>query len=264
MNFKFLKAAFAGAILVSSNLANAGIILYAQDHASGDTSIANVLSNDGHNVTSLVGGFSSGVNSDLTSNLSGYDAIFWSASGEGSGNVHNENQFTALLSYVFNGGNVFVTGYDSIASPFDSWLVSFVGGSGSVDLPGTDLTQLVGSNSLTTGLFDIENITPTGAYSDRDGLTGLTAGTNCLSTSTGGSCQWALRTYGAGEIAYVSAGVSGSGVDPALSTNGNVYNSGLRNFAYNANMSQIPEPSTLAIFALGIIGLASRRFKKKS
>jgi hypothetical protein len=28
--------------------------------------------------------------------------------------------------------------------------------------------------------------------------------------------------------------------------------------------SSVPEPSTLAIFALGIIGLASRRFKKKS
>ena len=28
--------------------------------------------------------------------------------------------------------------------------------------------------------------------------------------------------------------------------------------------TQVPEPSTLAIFALGMIGLASRRFKKQS
>jgi hypothetical protein len=27
-------------------------------------------------------------------------------------------------------------------------------------------------------------------------------------------------------------------------------------------VKQVPEPSTLAIFALGMIGLASRRFKK--
>jgi hypothetical protein len=27
---------------------------------------------------------------------------------------------------------------------------------------------------------------------------------------------------------------------------------------------EVPEPTTLAIFALGMIGLASRRFKKKS
>ena len=32
----------------------------------------------------------------------------------------------------------------------------------------------------------------------------------------------------------------------------------------NPNVSKVPEPSTLAIFALGMIGLASRRFKKQS
>jgi len=31
-----------------------------------------------------------------------------------------------------------------------------------------------------------------------------------------------------------------------------------------ANVTEVPEPSTLAIFALGIIGLATRRVKKKS
>ena len=36
------------------------------------------------------------------------------------------------------------------------------------------------------------------------------------------------------------------------------------NFAWNEATSQdVPEPSTLAIFALGMIGLASRRFKKQ-
>jgi len=34
--------------------------------------------------------------------------------------------------------------------------------------------------------------------------------------------------------------------------------------ATNLKTEQIPEPSTIAIFALGIIGLASRRFKKQS
>jgi hypothetical protein len=32
----------------------------------------------------------------------------------------------------------------------------------------------------------------------------------------------------------------------------------------NVNYTDVPEPSTLAIFALGIMGLASRRFKKQS
>lgn len=33
-------------------------------------------------------------------------------------------------------------------------------------------------------------------------------------------------------------------------------------FRINGNSTEVPEPSTLAIFALGIMGLASRRFKK--
>jgi len=34
-------------------------------------------------------------------------------------------------------------------------------------------------------------------------------------------------------------------------------------FRINGNSTEVPEPSTLAIFALGIMGLASRRFKKQ-
>ena len=35
-------------------------------------------------------------------------------------------------------------------------------------------------------------------------------------------------------------------------------------FRLNGTTSEVPEPSTIAIFALGMIGLASRRFKKQS
>ncbi|ARD45442.1 hypothetical protein A3Q33_14785 [Colwellia sp. PAMC 21821] len=35
-------------------------------------------------------------------------------------------------------------------------------------------------------------------------------------------------------------------------------------FSDGATLTSVPEPSTLAIFALGIMGLASRRFKKQS
>ena len=35
-------------------------------------------------------------------------------------------------------------------------------------------------------------------------------------------------------------------------------------FTEDKSPSTVPEPSTLAIFALGLIGLASRRFKKQS
>jgi hypothetical protein len=39
---------------------------------------------------------------------------------------------------------------------------------------------------------------------------------------------------------------------------------GYDNFVFDTAAQDVPEPSTLAIFALGMIGLASRRFKKQS
>jgi hypothetical protein len=39
---------------------------------------------------------------------------------------------------------------------------------------------------------------------------------------------------------------------------------GYDNFVFDTAAQDVPEPSTLAIFALGLIGLSSRRFKKKS
>ena len=45
-----------------------------------------------------------------------------------------------------------------------------------------------------------------------------------------------------------------------------VTNNGVVFIAYErtGNSQEVPEPSTLAIFALGIMGLAARRFKKQA
>ncbi|MEY8199126.1 MAG: PEP-CTERM sorting domain-containing protein, partial [Colwellia sp.] len=53
---------------------------------------------------------------------------------------------------------------------------------------------------------------------------------------------------------------------PILSTSRNCCNNNIRLHTglINVPPSTVPEPSTLAIFALGMIGLASRRFKKQS
>jgi hypothetical protein len=48
---------------------------------------------------------------------------------------------------------------------------------------------------------------------------------------------------------------------------GNMFDNNSENFekvVFRASATDVPEPSTLAIFALGMIGLASRRFKKQS
>ncbi len=48
-----------------------------------------------------------------------------------------------------------------------------------------------------------------------------------------------------------------------LSNHGSNCCTGIMEVAFEQETTDVPEPSTLAIFALGIIGLASRRFKKQ-
>ena len=163
------------------------------------------------------------------------------ANGTGGGSSHtNAALFTNLETYVSNGGKVFVTGYDSVASPTDSHLVSFLGGTGSRDFTsGGGLGAATGSNSLTTGVVDIQGVTPTGGYGDQDKLI-LGDGATAVSVVAGDTDSvWTLRSLGSGEIAYVSNGQSGntgthgSWSNTAAGGDG-AYNAALRNFVQSA------------------------------
>ncbi|NNF15697.1 MAG: PEP-CTERM sorting domain-containing protein [Gammaproteobacteria bacterium] len=269
---KTITTRIAAIAAVTSLMAGsqASEILYAQDYASGADNMATVLSGDGHAVTSLLGGYNGAtdINNDLLGDLSAYDAVIWSASGPGFGGVHAAGQFDDLLTYVNGGGMVFVTGYDSIASPTDLPLAGFLGGSDSRDFGGSrDPLAITGANSLSTGLFDIQGVTPTGAWGDWDTLLGLGADTECVAAANGGAagaCQWSLRSLGLGEIAYVSAGASGANTDTAWNDPANAYNNALRNFAFNAGTSApaVPEPGTLGLLGAGLLGFALSRKKR--
>jgi MYXO-CTERM domain-containing protein len=217
-------------------------VLFVSD-VSTDTNIATVLSGDGHTVTVVLNDFASGDNPRLRADLSAFQAIVWSASGAGAGAEHTSDAvFTNLSAFVTAGGSVFVTGYDSIASPVDPRLIAFLGGTSSVDVPGAVGVCTAAENALTTGLVDIRGVTPSGGYSDRDALTGLRADTVSVCPTTGGaSHQFTLRTLGLGRIAYVSNGQSGpSSAHVSWSTTtpaggANAYNAALRNFVDNAS-----------------------------
>lgn len=237
-------------------------LLFVSDSTT-DTNIPTALQADGHTVTVVTGDFATG-NATLQGDLSAFHAVFWSSTGGGSGDIAPAAALTNLTNYVTAGGDVFVTGYDSIASPDDPSLLAFIGASSDRDIssgPGPGPVANI-ANNLTVGVVDIRGVTPTGFFSDLDDAAGLLAGTvGVASTSNDGiNWQWTLRTLGAGNIAYVSNGASAGNPNVASwTTPGNAYNGALRNFAFNSAVvpnAAAPEPSTLAFAGMGALTLA--------
>jgi MYXO-CTERM domain-containing protein len=228
-----LSIAFA-AVLGASSLAHAARVLVVSD-SGADTNIGTALMADGHMVTTVSSDFAAGDNPTLRGSLAAYDVIFWSASGEGSGDTHSDARvFTNLTAFVMAGGYVFVTGYDSIASPADPMLIAFLGGGGSVDVPDEPNPIMMISNALTEGVVDIRGRTITDSPGDMDALTGLRADTVAVVTSMGaaGEVQWSLRSLGSGFIAYVANGDGGAELPASWTSPTSAYNGAIRNFAF--------------------------------
>jgi hypothetical protein len=68
----------------------------------------------------------------------------------------------------------------------------------------------------------------------------------------------------AASYASALAGAQGGSVFAPADTNDDVADANLIGTWEVTNAEEVPEPSTLAILGLGLLGLASRRFKKKS
>jgi MYXO-CTERM domain-containing protein len=243
----------AAMVFVMPSVALAGRFLFVSD-TNTDNNIPTVLRGDGHTVDVVINDYNATTtnNARLQMPIGAYNAVFWSATGGGAGSVHSAATITNLTTYVNGGGRVFVTGYDSIASPTDPPLIGFLGGTGSIDVPGAPGPVASVANALTTGVVDIRGVTPTGASSDRDALTGVMAGTVIVVPTMGSTTegQWVLRTLGTGLIAYVSNGEAGPmSAHPAWTTTtptaAGAYNAALRNFVASAVGTAPPMPMLL-------------------
>jgi hypothetical protein len=121
-----------------------------------------------------------------------------------------------------------------------------------------DVFELLNNFFDTTFSSDSSNLISTGSLPD---FTARFAQFKELFGSNNGS-QVFGRIEGFGLIGAQNSYVF-SGYIP--SNYGSINNTSTRQgVALVRDTMQVPEPSTLAIFALGIIGLASRRFKKKA
>ncbi len=262
-------------LLGASGPVAAGNVLFVANGsaASSDSmpSAVPALQAAGHTVTAVYDDFSGGVNTTLQGSLTAYDAVVWAASDDNksTGTTTSAATISSLESYVSAGGFLFITGYDSIASPIDQLLADFIAGASGVGISDTDgLGPIALSNVLTQGAFNLVGVTPA-SLDDQDYIDVADLGPSAQGVSCDSSgCSWVLRTLGSGFIAYVSTDGESDGdfTDSDPSDAYFAYHAALINFVGNA-ASVVPVPvlpfSVLA--ALGVlIGLLGMRKLKRA
>lgn len=248
---RFALAALALiAVALHAQRASAARVLFVSD-ASTDLAIADVLTADGHDVTTVESDFFGGQNPTFHADLSSYDCIVWSATNDGSTVAHTDNlAFTNLRAFVMNGGNVFVTGAGSVGYG-DSRLVSFLGGTGGTAYTGAPRAVVDLDTDLTTGVVDIRGVVPRNyagsAFEALDGLGSDTIAIVLASSDTTGA-QWSIRSVGDGHVAWV-AGVDG--IDNEWTNAGaggdGAFNAALRNFVgASTGLASVPGAPRIA------------------
>jgi len=110
------------------------------------------------------------------------------------------------------------------------------------------LTYNLGTFDFISAFFHQDNRVPSRAVTSLFGLD--ENGNTIYSTNITTTNDWTKHSF------------SWTGIT-SLKWTASSANIGIDDFEYSVADASVPEPSTLAIFALGIMGLASRRFKKQ-
>ena len=210
------------ALITNASMALAQNALYVangeSDSSDNGASSVSLLESNGWTVTAVYDDRDpdTGANTTLeTANLSGYDLIVFGASDDnkdddGESNQTSPEAIVALEAYASNGGFVFVTGYDSVASPEDLTLASFLAGApvaATEDEIATTATQL--PSFLTEGVFDITGFDLTQFDFDMDAIKQADLNPDEAKCVTGpdqdyDACSWTIRAVGQGCAAFVS------------------------------------------------------------
>lgn len=259
-------------LLATTSKANAANVLFVDDGNDNETPIITVLEGDGHTVTVAREDWVLGENQVLQGNLSGYDAIVWSANNQGG--ATSATTINSLQTYVSSGGSLFVTGSDSLASPEDPLLANFIanytGPNPAIGFQDhEDVGPITVSNHLTTGVINLVGLTPA-ELDDQDSLNAPEFGPDVTAVSCNGNgCSWIYRTLGNGVIAYVSSD-DGNWTSTVPSQDYFAYNAAVRNFVSNATgpisteqPSSIPTTPVYALIliAFGLLLTVTRRLR---
>jgi len=227
MKLQFLKTLIIGAALTASclgNVANANIIVLDFEGISNSTSVDDFY-NGGTDGTG-----NSGVNYGVSFSSNTLALIDEDAGG--SGNFANEPSGSTAMFFTTGSSAIlnFAAGFDTGFSFFyTSSAVASVNVFDDVNGDG----NLLGSINLAAQFSD-----------------------NCNGDPYGNFCNW------------TSTGINFAGIAKSIDFSGTVSQVAFDDITLGSEVAgeqptDVPEPSTLAIFALGIMGLVSRRFAKK-
>ncbi len=243
MKFRSLNAAVAGLVLSASclvNVASAGIIWDFEGGTLGDQTGSNSFSIVDTNGTAF-DYFTDGT----LSNPVRYDAI------NDQGSITNTpgggaNDWLIRSDWARNTNGSHTKYGDAPKGTLRSDIFT-MGANSSItfDIGGTGFHNL-------NGLFLIDALTNSVLFDSTSFGYGYlrTGNMNTSSLAAGTNVYFEIRDHDSGGWGHVT-------VDNIVVTNGILGST-------PAAITSVPEPSTLAIFALGIFGLASRRFKKQS
>ncbi|WP_259366878.1 PEP-CTERM sorting domain-containing protein [Colwellia sp. BRX8-7] len=228
MNIKYLKGAFASLILCISSLANAGLISYELED------IATFSNYRDYNVAQTFTG-----NGFVGMYGNSFAHLFRLENDQNQAQNNIQIDISGLLGNSINSAYLSFRLMTSVDGPTNFNIDGYNSDGRLRHLQGFNDSQYGRSSYVTDGTtaiqsFDITSILNTALSSNETWL-----GLNVYRTS--GDSQW---TY--------------------TPTTGDARDSAMLRLNVDYNTTEVPEPSTLAIFALGMIGLASRRFKKQS
>lgn len=231
MKFKFLKVAISGLLLSTVSLAN---VVHAGLITDGFTfSIASGLDQlSGNHFHSSTGG------------------DYGNASGKAEIGNFNSEEVRGLSEYDLNGQLAALSAFVT----FDAFSYGLFDGTNDFPFNGTiDVISYQGNNQENISDYQAAASTIIGSFS----TVGINAG-DIFSFDILTAFNMAIANN------WSSLGIRLQTEDTGVNTGGAWVFDDFRLTTTDDTVTSVPEPSTLAIFALGMIGLASRRFKKQS
>jgi hypothetical protein len=226
MKFKFIKAAVTGIILSVSSLANAGLI-----------------SSSEYSLESINGPFHGGFNNYSTAR-----------------DINNVTELNAVDAMLSDGAVNLISGSNGISYTSQTTPIGTF----------TGIYTAYDSGSLYELIYSFDGSAPRlfNGFSMESSRAEATMFNSSLSVSLDGT-NWTEVSKGTVTTVTNNGVDTGSFSFTGVVANYVKYSTTRRNgsiheIALFEETVDVPEPSTLAIIALGLMGLASRRFKKKS